>query len=126
MGRYYSGDIEGKFMFAVQSSDAASRFGGQELEPNYIEYWFGADEHYEDVVNALNWIEEKYGKYLALIDEFFEDRDTYNDKMLEDFFESKGEKFEKLYLSEYADRRLGRQIKQCLEENGECNFKAEL
>jgi hypothetical protein len=27
MGRYYTGDIEGKFAFAVQSSDAADRFG---------------------------------------------------------------------------------------------------
>ncbi len=27
MGRYYSGDIEGKFWFAVQSSYAADRFG---------------------------------------------------------------------------------------------------
>ena len=27
MGRYYNGDIEGKFMFAVQSSTSADRFG---------------------------------------------------------------------------------------------------
>jgi hypothetical protein len=27
MGRYYSGDIQGKFWFAVQSSDDASAFG---------------------------------------------------------------------------------------------------
>jgi hypothetical protein len=27
MGRYYHGDIEGKFMFGVQSSDDADFFG---------------------------------------------------------------------------------------------------
>ena len=36
MGRYYTGDIEGKFWFALQSSNAASRFGGVESEPAYI------------------------------------------------------------------------------------------
>ena len=36
MGRYYSGDIEGKFWFAVQSSNAADRFGGI-VKPYYFE-----------------------------------------------------------------------------------------
>ena len=36
MGRYYDGDISGKFWFAVQSSNAPARFGGNEFEPNYI------------------------------------------------------------------------------------------
>ena len=30
MGRYYSGDIEGKFWFAVQSSTSPERFGAVE------------------------------------------------------------------------------------------------
>jgi hypothetical protein len=36
MGRHYSGDIEGKFWFGVQSSDDASLFGGETSEPNDI------------------------------------------------------------------------------------------
>ena len=36
MGRYYNGDIEGKFWVAVQPSDAAARFGGRNYEPSYI------------------------------------------------------------------------------------------
>ena len=32
MGRYYTGDIEGKFWFGVQSSDDANHFGGSEIE----------------------------------------------------------------------------------------------
>ena len=44
MGRYYSGDIEGKFWFGVQSSDDASFFGGEMYEPNYIEYEFSKED----------------------------------------------------------------------------------
>ena len=43
MGRYYNGDIEGKFWFGVQDSDDASFFGGEKVEPNYIEYYFEKD-----------------------------------------------------------------------------------
>ena len=39
MGRYYDGDIEGKFMFAVQSSTAADRFGSEGFN-NYVDYYF--------------------------------------------------------------------------------------
>ena len=42
MGRYYNGDIEGKFMFAVQSSNAADRFGSEGYS-NYLEYYFSED-----------------------------------------------------------------------------------
>jgi sugar phosphate isomerase/epimerase len=40
MGRYYTGDIDGKFWFAVQSSDDADFFGqsGEPLEINYSFY----------------------------------------------------------------------------------------
>ncbi len=39
MGRYYDGDIQGKFWFAVQSSDDGEFFGSQECGNNYIEYY---------------------------------------------------------------------------------------
>jgi len=38
MGRYYSGDIEGKFVFGVQASDAGVRFGAVEEEWAYTQY----------------------------------------------------------------------------------------
>lgn len=38
MGRYYDGDIEGKFWFGVQSSDDGEHFGSEECESNVIEY----------------------------------------------------------------------------------------
>ena len=38
MGRYYNGDIEGKFWFAVQSSDDADYFGVEGQRPEMLEY----------------------------------------------------------------------------------------
>lgn len=119
MGRYYSGDINGKFWFALQSSDAASRFGGYASEPQYIYYNF-YEEHLEDVQAELKRIEDKLGDKMAIIDKFFQDNEFYNDKMLEDAGISRAE------LSDYADYGLGKQIEQCIIENGQCSFEAEL
>ena len=44
MGRYYSGDIEGKFAFAIQNSDAADRFGVIGQTPNFLQYYFTTDD----------------------------------------------------------------------------------
>ena len=54
MGRYYYGDIEGKFWFAVQSSDAADRFGVIGEEPHYLEYDFTEDD-LEEVEEELEF-----------------------------------------------------------------------
>ena len=37
MGRYYEGDIEGKFWFGVQSSDDADFFGCEGRPPSVLE-----------------------------------------------------------------------------------------
>ncbi len=44
MGRYYDGDIEGKFWFGLQGSDAPKRFGAQEQAPNTTEYYVDRDD----------------------------------------------------------------------------------
>ena len=44
MGRYYDGDIEGKFWFGLQGSDAPERFGAQEQEPRETEYYVDRDD----------------------------------------------------------------------------------
>lgn len=119
MGRYYSGDIEGKFWFALQSSDAASRFGGIESEPQFIQYYFDED-HLDDVQEELKRIEDKLGDKLQIIDKFFQDNMGYNDKMLEDAGITREE------LSDYADYGLGKQIEKCIIDNGSCSFEAEL
>ncbi len=118
MGRYYSGDINGKFWFAVQSSNAADRFGQQGYEPNFIQYHF-EEEDLESVETEIKAIEEKLGDKLKVIEKFFASKDGYNDKMLEEAGITKDE------LSEYADLGLGIKIRDCIKENGACSFDAE-
>jgi len=119
MGRYYQGDIEGKFWFALQSSDAASRFGGYESEPQYIEYCFNED-HLDEVNEEIKNIEESLGDKVKILDDFFREGAGYNDDTLITLGVSKKE------LSDYADLGLGIQIRDCIKEIGHCEFQAEL
>jgi hypothetical protein len=119
MGRYYSGDIEGKFWVALQSSNTADRFGVNGYEPSYITYNFQEDD-LEDVEAEIKAIEESLGENKQKIIDFFEKNNGYNAESLKkaDILESD--------LSDYADLLLGIQIRDCIVKNGECNFEAEL
>ena len=119
MGRYYSGDIEGKFWFAVQSSDAADRFGVIGVQPAELQYYFSEENLVEVEEEILN-IEHSLGDKKKIITKFFEENNGYNDKMLEEAGISKEE------LSEYADLQLGIKIRNCIIKSGECSFDAEL
>lgn len=119
MGRYYSGDIEGKFWFGVQSSDAADRFGVTGQVPNFLEYYFSDDDK-KYVEAGLKVIEDKLGDQLQKMDEFFNNNYGYNDEML------KNAGIDEEFLSEYADYQLGKQILECLNDQGYCEFTAEL
>ena len=119
MGRYYSGDINGKFWFAVQSSGAADRFGVSGYQPEIIKYDFEEDD-LESVEAEIKSIENTLGDKIKIIDEFFEKNNSYNDEKLAEAGITKDE------LKEYADLGLGIQIRDCIKENGECNFEAEL
>jgi len=110
MGRYYSGDIEGKFWFAIQSSDAADRFGVAGYEPEYITYFFNK-ENLPDVQTELKAIEQGLGENLTKLDEFFNNNNGYNEsKLIRAGF--KKEDINHL-LSEYADYELGKKIEAC-------------
>jgi hypothetical protein len=119
MGRYYSGDIEGKFWFGLQSSDAAGRFGGEEREPQYIEYYFD-EEHLEEVNEEIDTIITTLGDKKKIIEDFFEDKMSYQDKNLADLGITED------ILSDYAGLKLGIQIRDCIIDKGQCNFQAEL
>jgi hypothetical protein len=119
MGRYYSGDIEGKFWFALQSSDAADRFGVIGDQPNYITYYFDED-NLEDVEAEIKNIEETLGDKIATLDKFFEENNGYNDEMIEKIGITKDE------LRDYADLGLGKQIRDCIVKTSSCSFEAEL
>ncbi len=129
MGRYYSGDIEGKFWFGVQSSDCADRFSSTGSTPNFLEYGFD-EEHLESINKELKVIENNLGENLKLLKEFFKTNNGYNKQTIKKFFKEKGKDIGegdlKYMLEEYADYEMGKRIRDCVKENGECNFTAEL
>ena len=114
MGRYYNGDINGKFMFAVQSSAAADRFGATG-DSGYLSYYFD-EEHLDTINEQLELLKPSFKK----VEEFFKDNDSWNSKQQKEAGISNQE------MSDYADYRLGLQIKECIQENGDCSFEAEL
>lgn len=66
MGRYYSGDIEGKFAFGVQSSNAADRFGVEGQPPDYIEYNYNQDDM-PLLKDELKVLEDSFGEHRTAI-----------------------------------------------------------
>ena len=119
MGRYYNGDINGKFWFALQSSDCADRFGVSGERPEILNYYFDEDS-LEDVEEEISNIEEELGNKIKIIDDFFEKKDSYNDDDLLAIGITTHD------LREYADLELGKKIRDCIKENGYCNFDAEI
>ena len=124
MGRYYNGDIEGKFWVAVQSSTDARYFGGNEFEPNYVEYVFITEDlptikkGLENCTKALKGYEEKMNK-------FFNDCAGYNDEQLAKYLNTEVSVVKTL-LQSYARKELGKKIYDCVTSKGECTFEAEL
>jgi hypothetical protein len=118
MGRYYSGDIDGKFWFALQSSNCADRFGVSGEQPNVLNYYFSEDD-LEAVEEEIARIEESLGEQIKVIEDFFRKNNGYNDQMLTEAGITTKE------LSEYADLCLGIKIRDCIKENGQCDFEAE-
>ena len=120
MGRYYSGDIEGKFMFAVQGSDAPERFGASENQ-NYIDYYIDGSQ-IDEVRKEIKLIETEHADQVKRIEKMFDENNGYNDSTMSKYGVTKEG------LSEYADLRLGRQILEYLEENPNygCSIQAEL
>ena len=68
MGRYYHGDIEGKFWFGVQSSDDADFFGVQG-EPRFYHYYFSVEDK-KNVHDGLVQCDSALGEYRELLDKF--------------------------------------------------------
>ena len=123
MGRYYDGDIEGKFWFAVQDSDAADRFGVTGVEPSELYYYFG-EGNLNDVEAELKVIEEQLGTYRVKMIEFFKSNQWYTDEDLAKYLGLPSDEVRNL-IKEYADYELGRKIRDCILENGYCEFRAE-
>jgi hypothetical protein len=129
MGRYYDGDIEGKFWFGVQSSDDAEFFGAKEREPMFVEYGV---EDIEEVDKGLDMCILNLGANKERLDKFFDlCEHGYNDEMLIKYYKDKvkltiDEDFVRKMLIWYARLDLGEKIKKCMVEKGFCEFRAEL
>lgn len=128
MGRYYSGDIEGKFWFGVQSSDDAVHFGAEEQEPNHINYYINDIEAVEAGLKATR---DELGIDEQRLNEFFDKQDSYNDSMIikhykeaYDLVITERDVNNKLELLARLD--LGEKIYAVVKEQGDCSFTAEL
>ena len=119
MGRYYSGDIEGKFWFGLQPSDAPDRFGVTGYTPQYLEYYF-EESDLENVEAEILRIQQSLGDKVKILDDFFEKNNGYTDKDITDLGITREE------FSEWADLGLGIKIRDCIKQNGECSFTADL
>ena len=129
MGRYYHGDIEGKFMFGIQSSSDADFFG-VEGQASYLNYYY-SKEDLPKVEEGVKECEGVLGEYLKHIDQFFKEKDSYNNEQLSKYLTEKlgkgvTENNVAFNLEWYARLELGREIRDCIKENDQCYFEAEL
>jgi|TARA_R110000796_G_scaffold215198_1_gene331191 hypothetical protein len=119
MGRYYNGDVEGKFMFAVQNSNAHERFGAVEENSGYVDYVVYRDS-YNDIVEELDKIDKGS---IKRVENMFNNERGYNDEIQKKYEVTPED------LSEYADYEIGMQLKKFFDKNKdcyECRFEAEL
>ena len=129
MGRYYNGDIEGKFAFAVQPSNDADNFGVIGTEPSVLEYYFD-ETNLEDINEGIKVCEDQLGEYKDKLDYFFKSVNGFNEDIVKDWFKGTYnedmpyDKFNQHYTI-YARLNLGIKIRDCVQKNGECQFTAE-
>lgn len=124
MGRYYEGDISGKFWFGVQDSQDASFFGVEYHEPQYIEYYFDED-NLKDVEEGIEKCKTALGTIKRDFDKFFKENNRYNDKMIADAGICNIEEVNGL-LQWYARLGLGIKIRDCIKKQGSCEFTCEV
>jgi len=127
MGRYYHGDIEGKFWFGIQNSTDANFFGGEEYQTQEMNYFFDKND-LDDIKEGIITCKDKLGKNKKRLDKFFDTNDGYNDNILQEYWLKEYQDHINVYhdLQWYARLLLGEQILECVEEDDSCSFTAEL
>ena len=130
MGRFYNGDISGKWAFAVQSSETPKRFGGEETT---IEYGICNNDAFQE---AMKKIKTSLGESIKIFDEFFAKKSSYNNEKLVEFFQEKGTNYTdnismvdiEYLLPNYVDYQFGLKVAKYFEESGEeyCSIVSEL
>tara|TARA_R100001086_G_scaffold246397_1_gene178557 strand:- start:243 stop:617 length:375 start_codon:yes stop_codon:yes gene_type:complete len=124
MGRHYSGDIDGKFQFAVQSSNDADFFGVEGYRPERLEYTF-EKEDLPKVTEGIKKCKAYLVDWKPKLDEFFKDTDAYSPDDLAKFLKVSETKMQEIQRWD-ARLDLGKQIEKCIEKIGQCYFEAEL
>ena len=119
MGRYYNGDVDGKFWFAVQPSNAHEQFGAEECEPTEIQYSIHNDPI---ILERLEIIESILGNYLEPAFSFFKQTDAYNTQEFQLYCQNYGlncktENVARNIIKDYADYELGKQLLDYFIEN---------
>jgi hypothetical protein len=123
MGRYYSGDIEGKFWFGIQASDD-SEFFGMEPSHSFIDYYI--DESDMDIIEqGLKKCKTQLRGHLTKMDKFFGGKHSYSEKHLSEVLNVNEEATHDL-LVWYARLQLGKKIHKQVLQDGSCYMSAEL
>ena len=136
MGRYYEGDIEGKFWFGIQSSDDADFFGSAGFEPDYLEYYFD-EEHLDKIQKGLDECSQCLDYRKDLLDDFFKKNNGYTREQICELLDvpvpKPGISIEQhnkskyhYYLMWYARYELGNKILDRVKSDKFCSFRAEL
>ncbi len=124
MGRYYSGDIEGKFRFGVQDSHDALFFGGQEFVPATVDYYFTKDD-LPKIEEGISKCVKKLGTRKDELEGFFAEHLSYSTEEIMDAIGVSRNRVDTL-LEWYARHGLGVQIRDKVKEAGECRFSADV
>ena len=123
MGRYYSGDIEGKFWFGIQASDDGEFFG-METSHSFIDYYI--DESDMDLIeNGIKQCKKQLRGHLTKINKFFSGKHSYNEKHLSEVLNVNEDATHDLLIW-YARLELGKKIHEQVLRDGSCYMSAEL
>ena len=141
MGRYYDGDIEGKFWFAVQSSDDGEFFGAKDItseneeedyHAGYVDYCID-NNAISDVLEGIRICKGCLGENGKILMDFFQTNTGYNEEMIIKHYKDKhnikiSEDEVLGHLQYIARLQLGIQILIFFNQNPDkdCNFTAEM
>ena len=125
MGRYYWGDIDGKFAYGDQSSNDADFFGVQGYQPEQLQYNF-EKEDLPKVKKGIKKCKVYLVNWKPKLEKFFKDKiEKVNLDDLAKFLKVNRDKMREI-LRWDARLHLGKKIEQCIEKTGQCYFEAEL
>jgi hypothetical protein len=130
MGRNYTGDIEGQYWTAMQSSDSAAQFGGRHDLPDTIHSFFDQNDliyvenHLDICKEFILKIPTITDEGIALLNKAFESSSTDNIDELLELHKLKEMKSHE-DSSIFGDIELGLKIRNCLKKKRTCTFESE-